>query len=344
MNIKIILVGLFSVLVLGLISFILYSQFVVLKEDDKDESDAVAEIDFSVPKLLDCTDGDLIDTHLHLEDDSVYENILVRMEENNVACSLAFVYMNPEDPKESFEIVQEGIGDNLNRFILFFFVTPQSPSDINAVDFSKVFSETNGYFSGAGEIAFYREPLTQSKLTDPLIMEVFELAENEQLFIMIHLRGKLQVPELEEILTAYPNAKILLHGPELYAELPDLLTRFDNLYFTLDTASLILEQELNQDFRTIYMYTPEEKVGLMNVLNNTTKKEEILNASFEKWLPVIEAAPDRVMWGTDVSMSWHTDEDVYRALVDFSNEFIQLLPVQYQEGYAKENALRIFSQ
>ncbi len=70
--------------------------------------------------------------------------------------------------------------------------------------------------------------------------------------------------------------------------------------------------------------------------------DTILENSYDRWIKTVEAAPDRVLWGTDVSSEWHFDRDVYKTLVEFSQEFVEMLPKEYRDGYMSENAKRLF--
>lgn len=285
----------------------------------------------------DCPDGKWFETHVHLETDTAMENYESIMDKYDIGCSLSFVYMNPEDPADSMEILTEDYNGDLNRLIPFFFTTPETPEDANIDDVKNIVDEVSDYFFGHGELAFYREPFKQSSLLDENWQKIFEYSDEHDFFIMIHLRGTEQVDELEQTLQKYPNAKVLLHGPELNKQLPGLLQKYENLYFTLDTATLLME---SGNPPQVLMYSEGGEDAFFNALN--IRKAYILSNSYNKWLPVIEAAPDKVFWGTDAALEWHFSEEAYKQLMDVSNKFIEMLPEQYRDGYKYKNAERVF--
>ena len=49
----------------------------------------------------------------------------------------------------------------------------------------------------------------------------------------------------------------------------------------------------------------------------------MLRQALELYKPMIEAHPDRFMWGTDrVDIAWNYDEDVGKLLADYGRAFI----------------------
>jgi hypothetical protein len=71
------------------------------------------------------------------------------------------------------------------------------------------------------------------------------------------------------------------------------------------------------------------------------ERDAILEESFQRWLPTVLAAPDRVMWGTDVHASWHFEPEVYDRLMDFARRWIAMLPSELRDPYAYANADRL---
>ncbi len=56
---------------------------------------------------------------------------------------------------------------------------------------------------------------------------------------------------------------------------------------------------------------------------------------------MVEAAPEKVMWGTDGSFDWHAEDDVYNLLIKFSNDFKGFLKSEHQELFSRKNAARL---
>ncbi|OQA04950.1 MAG: Amidohydrolase [bacterium ADurb.Bin400] len=281
--------------------------------------------------------GDFIDTHLHFDDIDFFENLIPQMKQHRIGCAIAFINMgnNGEDPREKLELVDENPG----LVIPFFHVDPRSENDLAPTKLQEVINRYPGYFRGFGEIAFYRPPFQQSNLRDQIWSDLMDFLLQNDLWLQFHLRNNSQLPEFEELIAKHPDNKFLLHGPELYAELPMLLQKYNNLYFTLDTASLIEKPGFGADRVLMYPHNMK-KDGFTSYFDENY--QAILDSAVSKWKPVFDSAPDRVMWGTDGSISWHADKDIYNQLIRFSNDFITSLNPEYREPFTHQNASRLF--
>jgi hypothetical protein len=124
--------------------------------------------------------------------------------------------------------------------------------------------------------------------------------------------------------------------------MPDLLRQHPNIYYTLDTATLLLLWPDDGSMPTNLMYSPAGRDGFMVLFD--ANREHLLEEGLRLWLPTIEAAPERVLWGTDVSEPWHIEPDIYQRLIAFSRDFIARLPEQYRQGYEQGNAVSLFGE
>jgi len=82
-------------------------------------------------------------------------------------------------------------------------------------------------------------------------------------------------------------------------------------------------------------------------LNNLHSKElyyRLLASSLHYWKPLIEAHPDRIMWGTDALWSWHFEQEVYSEVTWFARDFIGGLSLEVQEKFAYKNAESLFQE
>ena len=67
--------------------------------------------------------------------------------------------------------------------------------------------------------------------------------------------------------------------------------------------------------------------------------DRLLENAVDLYKPMIEAHPDRYMWGTDRSdIAWNYDEDIGQLLAEFGRAFIGMLDSEVQEQVAYKNA------
>ena len=70
--------------------------------------------------------------------------------------------------------------------------------------------------------------------------------------------------------------------------------------------------------------------------------DSMLDWAYDLYRPMIEAHPDRHMWGTDrVDIAWNYDTDLGKLLADFGRAFIGRFDAEIQEDLAYKNAERL---
>jgi hypothetical protein len=334
------ILALVIVIIIGLIGFIAY-QLILPLYPEFDPFFGNLQSSKKSPEAAPCG-GAFFDSHSHLDDSDLPRNLAKRMQENGVTCAVIFVQMNPDSYDEDFRMLYEDLGDSPNVFIPFLDVVRDHSTVVTRKYLEKVYTENEGKFAGFGEFALYREELSGTNLTGEPWTTIFEFAGNHNLFIMIHLGlNQSDRSGLEEMLYKFPNTKVIIHGFEQGGQgFAELLKKHQNLYFTLDTATL-MKLGINRPGKHL-MYPDNNGSAQQFLSEYSENKQNLLLQATNEWEWVILAAPDRVMWGTDVSFKWHTDKEVYRRLIEFSKEFIKSLPIEVQNKYAYENAVRLF--
>jgi len=234
------------------------------------------------------------------------------------------------------------------RISIFYDVIGEDPSEVTREKLDELYEKSGGNFAGLGEFAFYEEVLHDIPITSADWEVMFEFAGEKNLPIMIHPQRQI-IPDLETMLVRYPDTKILLHGFELPDLMGDLLKKHQNLYFTLDTATFLVYDSDEPGFPAQpLMYPgngPERTFGAKTFLADyDAQRTGIVAEAIETWVPVLLAAPDRVLWGTDISLEGHVDEQVYQRLIDITNAFLQEVPEEHQANYLRNNAFELLGE
>ena len=281
--------------------------------------------------------GALYDTHAHLDESGFAAQLGCRMLAHEVERAVLFAYMNPDGATDSEKNLKANIEGFPGRFVPFFHVDPKSPADVSPARLDRVVQASPSLFRGIGEFGLYRQPWQGSDLADSPWPAVFEWAAANDMWLMLHVRPDL-FDQLDQMLTANPDVKVLLHGFDFPDRVPELLLEHPNLHFTLDTSVLLLDDR--GQFPQPIMF-PNQGGAQFFKDDVDARWQEMLDASVARWAPTVAAAPDRVFWGTDVAMDWHADPEIYARLIAFSRAFIQRLPAEHRDGVAHGNARRL---
>ena len=181
-----------------------------------------------------------------------------------------------------------------------------------------------------GENPLYKD----IRLNDEEMYELYDYAAENNLVVMIHTRES-DLDDLHDALNHNPKTKILLHGDEgMEKIIPPLIQEHDNIYYSID-AGLMYPFSLPVDGMN-------KEIFLNNVQSNEMY-HRILASALHYWKPLIEAHPDRIMWGTDALHTWHFDDDVYSEVTRFARDFTGGLSPEIQERFAYKNAERLIS-
>lgn len=174
--------------------------------------------------------------------------------------------------------------------------------------------------------------MERGSFTDPPRPRLFEYSAAKDAPLSTYPTER-QATGLETMLSESPDATVMAHGGEFTLSrdvLEPVLEVNDNLYWTLDAGSmlngLVLRASDTDDF---------------------AERHDNRKADFDRlvqWtLPwMMDAAPDRVTWGTDVAMDWNTEPKVMRRVMDWTASALESLPAEQRDGFAAENARGLF--
>lgn len=280
-------------------------------------------------------EGRLFDTHAHWAGASDAghspldpETFAARMAENDVGgCTL---FTSSVDAANEYPSVLQQLATSKVEYLPF--LQPQSRSHLVDGEVTTVYENHETAFMGIGEIIFYGGPMQGTSLTADPWPKLFQFAAEKDIPLMIH-PTQAQESGLKTMLSEHPEAIVMAHGGEFNLEprtLVPLLENHDNLYWTIDAGSMLNGLVLTASDASEFVSRYDQQKGEFKEL-----VRQVLP-------PLMDAAPDRVMWGTDLATDWNTDERVYSRIIDWTQAAIDSLPSDQQEPYAYKNATRLF--
>ena len=262
---------------------------------------------------------------------------------DEIACTLraegtdrAFSYflVLASQPDNVLEIT--GIASERYPGLFVPFVNP--PGEISGVTtvsgtrLREMLSAYLGVFKGYGEVRLVGDQGRPDD--DPFsdaarLRTVYPVAEELNLMVYMHPEDG-QTDKLAQTLAAHPNVTFIVHGDETQDGIGALMDAFPNIYYTVD--ALVGDQ---------YILRPEENVA--SFLSKTNDYGPLLEIDLSDWKELIEAHPNRFMWGTDRGGSavWTYDREVGLRLAEYGRAFIGQLDSGVQELFAYRNAERL---
>jgi len=279
--------------------------------------------------------GPLYDTHAHADLSSAPAALDCLADRHNLRTLVLFAGQTGGD--NAGNRVHNWMSPYAPRFLPFVHLDPKSVSDVSVTELDRALARTP-QIRGVGELALYRPPWQANHLSDPPWASLFQWAAQKNMWLMIHPRSD-QIDELETILAAYPNTKVLVHTAWNASDMPRLLQTYANIYFTIDAATLISVEQPSGSVDVLMSPVTGGKDEFIQRYD--VERDAILLDSYQRWSPTMLAAPDRVMWGTDTFAAWHYDPAVYDRIMDFARRWTAMLPAELREAYAYRNAERL---
>lgn len=312
--------------------------------------------------------GPLIDTHLHIPqlpddfggeienhkkpqgvDSYLYDTIpesevplLGRsVTIDQIACTLkqegsskafAFFPVFPESYIPQIELATKTIKRYPDLLIPFIQASGNEVAIVEENVLRKMLKVNPNLFDGLGEVGDSPTEPINPPPDSTIYLENFEVAREKNLLVYFH-PGQGHHKNLERALKKYPDVTFIVHADFIDPYIDGLIDRNPNVYYT---ANSIFE-EITPLFRF------EEKEKFITTMERDW--DILLKQALIKYKPLIEAHPDRYMWGTDrADIAWNYDADVGILLAKYGRAFIGQLDPAVQEQFAYKNAERLIQQ
>jgi hypothetical protein len=181
---------------------------------------------------------------------------------------------------------------------------------------------------------------------DAKVLQLVNLAQKNNLNFMFHPVAS-KIDDVEKIVEAYPDTTFLIH---MYREdlddsktkLIKILQEHDNLYFSMDAAHIIHVNNMD----IIYDLDSGNKQKSISdfVSSYDNNEKSLINSAIAAYKPLVDAVPDKVMWGTEIGPEYAFDPQVFDRAVKASRLVIAGFNPEHQELVGYKNALRVFGQ
>ncbi|MBI2146596.1 amidohydrolase family protein [Candidatus Woesearchaeota archaeon] len=188
----------------------------------------------------------------------------------------------------------------------------------------------------------------QARHNDPKVRQLIDLAQNNNIHFMFHPVAS-KISDIKNIVEAYPDTIFLIHmyREDLANSMPELikiLKEHDNIYFSMDAAHILFVDSLGGDL--VYVYDSNNKQSSINKFVSTydSREKSLINDALKAYKPLVDAVPDKVMWGTEIGPEYAFDPEVFDRAVKISRFVIAGFAPESQEAVGYKNALRVFGQ
>lgn len=203
----------------------------------------------------------------------------------------------------------------------------------------------NDFIRGFGEVETQE---WQARHNDPRVLQLIDLAQQNNINFMFHPVAT-KIDDVQKIVEAYPDTVFLIH---MYREdldksmtkLIKVLKEHDNIYFSMDAAHILFVDSLGGDL--VYVYDSNNKQSSINKFVSTydSREKSMITDAIKAYKPLVDAVPDKVMWGTEIGPEYAFDPKVFDRTVKASRFVIAGFDTEHQEGVGYKNALRVFGQ
>lgn len=216
------------------------------------------------------------------------------------------------------------------KIIHFLMPPPILSLNVEPSSIEGILNNNKSLFGGFGEVGLYMDGYEGILPNDPKLKEVYNLADQHNLIVMIHPEDDLK-DGVEEILRQFPEVTFFFHGGRPQEWIIDLMPKYKNFYYSIDA-----------DISHIYGFKKEhqfQKPGKEEYLDYIRSNfDSVLKEEVAYWKKVIEKYPERFTWGSDRWFRWHFDPEVGGIIEEFGRSFIGSLDLSVQENFAYKNA------
>jgi len=342
--------------------------YTILEESQVNESieeaqpEIETELELIYPKLTypNAYNGPLYATSEQVGNNAPTEQYWENLDRNGVNYLIAFFQIYGE-PSEDILMSSRNLGyvlDWVEKYpyrVIPFFNPGLGGDDVESLvgdELTSMYSGTlqasknivgDDFIKGFGELETH---MWDMRHDDPKFMQMVSLADDNKLFVMFHPVPE-KINDVTTIIETYPDTTFFIHMyhedlSSVREELIDIMETHDNLYFSIDVAHILH----HNGHDILYTYNEENKDNAKNRFISTfdSDYQDMLDRAVETYKPLVDAVPDKVMWGTETGPLFNWEPEVYDRMIKISRLFIGELDTGHQEAVGYKNALRLFGE
>ena len=254
---------------------------------------------------------------------------------DEIACSLknegtskafAFFPVFPEITSPAIDVANRAVEKYPTLFVPFIQASANGVSTLEGTSLEVMLGVRPDFFFGFGEVGDSpTEPINPPPDSE-IYTGDFEVARDHGLAVYYHT-GDGHQENMARALEQFPEVTFIVHGDFVRPHIDGLMDRYPNIYFTF-----------NDIFdKNIPLFRFGDKADFLWAMDRDW--DLMIDAAIDMYKPIIEAHPDRYMWGTDRGdIAWNYDVEVGRKLVEFGRAFIGRFDTEVQEMIAYKNA------
>ena len=307
--------------------------------------------------------GPIIDSHLHIPqlpddtpgapdddyeqpkgvDSGLYDNIPKELQPllgrtiniNRIACALqsegstrAFTFFPtfPEITTSAIEVARRTVDAYPTLFVPFIQASANGSTTLDAKILDVMLDVSPDLFFGFGEVGDSPTESINPLPDSEIYTGDFEVVRDRGMVVWFH-PGLGHHENLGRALAQFPEVTFLIHGDSVRPHVNDLMDSYPNVFFTFNDI-------FDEHIPTFRFGRKADFVSAMRA-----DWDRLLENAVEMYQPMIEAHPDRFMWGTDRGdILWQYDEDIGQLLVEFGRAFIGEFDPEIQDMLGYKNA------
>ena len=263
---------------------------------------------------------------------------------DRIACTLqnegsikAFTFFPtfPEIVSPAIEVAYRAVQEYPDLFVPFIQASANGSATLEGKLLDVMLDLRPGLFKGFGEVGDSPTEPINPKPDGEVYTGDFEVVRNHGKLLVYFHTGTDHQDNMEIALQRFSDVTFIIHGDFVRPYVQDMMDRNPNVYFTYNDIFAI-SGDVGETFRF------GEKAAFLSEMRS--EWDRLLDEADDLYRPMIEAHPDRFMWGTDRGdIVWGYDEEVGQILAEFGRAFIGRFDPSIQAGLAYKNAERLIA-
>ena len=261
-----------------------------------------------------------------------------------IACTLknegsvkafAFFPTFPQTMSPAIEVAYRAVEEYPDLFVPFIQASANGSATLEGKLLDVMLDFRPGLYKGFGEVGDSPTESINPKPDGVVYTGDFEVVRNHGKLLVYFHTGTDHQDNMEIALQRFSDVTFIVHGDFVRPYIQGMMDRNPNLYFTYNDIFAI-SGEVGETFRF------GEKESFLADMR--TEWDRLLDEADDLYRSMIEAHPDRFMWGTDRGdIVWGHDEEVGRILAEFGRAFIGRFDPSIQADLAYKNAERLIA-